>query len=103
METPPAVRRYAHIGFWVPAGIALVADVAGLVSVWGDDSGYQGLVFIFFMMIGVPATIVWMIVGAIVARTSGPPGSGRAFATGAAVALGAMLILFSATCFLTYA
>ena len=103
MEPAPATRDYARIGFGVPVAIAVLADLLTLAWVWGDTSGYQGLAFIFLMMVGVPLTVIWMIVGAIVLRGTAPTGSARRFAAGAGVALGAILILFAATCFATYA
>lgn len=104
VEPTEPTSIYARVGFGVPMGIAVLASLWGFATTYQDTSGYGGLVFIFFLMVGVPATLLWMGIGALVlARGSAPKGSARSFALGAGLALALMIILFSATCFASYA
>ena len=102
VEPAASARDYARIGFGVPVAIAVAADAFALWQTWNDNTGYQGLFFIFLILAGILLTVVWMIVGAIVLRGTAPAGSARRFAAGAGVALGVIVILFAATCFATY-
>lgn len=95
--------RTTKIGFWVPTAIVLVATVVGFVVVAMDTSGYAGLLFIAYLIYGLPAILAWMIVGGFVVGASGPEGAWKRFVTGAGAAFGLAIIVFTATCFLALA
>lgn len=82
-------------GFAVDA----IIDTRALTS----RSGYEGLAFIGASIVGLGLTVAWLVAGALVARVAGPQGAASAFAAGAALATGAVLLLFTASCFLAIA
>lgn len=95
---------WALVGFAVPAGIALVFGLWGILdSRDGSGGGYQGLIYIFWIVAWGPGVLLWMLAGWIAARAwSAPEGSARQFAKGAAVGLGVSWIVLAATCFGSY-
>ncbi|HUR68457.1 MAG TPA: hypothetical protein VM370_04365 [Candidatus Thermoplasmatota archaeon] len=105
-EAPlPASRDpWAVVAFVVPTALALIAGLYGVIdqAIHQSGDGYQGLAYIAGMVIGVPAILVWMGIGAAVAKSRGPPGASRRFVTASFAAIGAVLLVLTATCFLSY-
>lgn len=92
--------RHAQLGFWVPTGAAILGSLAGAYAVLSDPTnGYAALVFLVFGVYGAPAVLLYLLVGALVLRARGPPGSAKRFALGAAAGLGVGLLLLTVSCF----
>lgn len=93
------------IGFGVPTVVAFGFAVDAVLDtrMLTYRSGYEGLGFLFGGVMGVALTLAWLAVGALVARFAGPPRAASSFAAGAALALAAVLIIFTASCFLAIA
>lgn len=105
-EAVPATRdKWAIIGFAVPTAIATAWGLYIDIVSWLDPAGgggYQGLAFFFGMAIAIPAILVWMLVGGLIARSAGPPGSAKRFVSGSAVAIAASILILTATCYASY-
>lgn len=96
-----ALAGWRWIGFGVPTVVAFgfvvdaVLDMRSLTS----RSGYEALGFLVGGVMGLGLTLAWLAAGALVARLAGPPRAASSFATGAALAMGAVLLIFTVSCF----
>lgn len=103
--TPSPRDRWALIGFGVPMAIVVAFSLYLVISIQAQasTSGYEGLGFIFLMIVAIPAMLLWAGIGALVAKRLGPAGSAKRFGVGALAALGASIIVLTITCFLALA
>lgn len=96
-----ALSTWRWVGFGVPTLIALGIAVDSVLDMQlrTSRSGYEALAFAGYAFVGVGLTLAWLGAGALVARLAGPARAASSFAAGAGVALGAVLLIFTVSCF----